>query len=50
MGRVPEPHSSPAAPRDRSWSWSGTDVADKPDALIEHGGWGAMARAHAWYD
>lgn len=44
---VPDPHASPTAPRDRDWSWDGTD---KLDQIIEHGGWDAVANAHAWYD
>lgn len=44
---VPEPHASPTAPRDRDWKWDGTD---KLDDIIEHGGWDAVANAHAWYD
>ncbi|MEX2503651.1 MAG: hypothetical protein WD378_02305 [Egicoccus sp.] len=44
---VPEPHASPTAPRDRDWNWDGTD---KLDRIIEHGGWDAVANAHAWYD
>ncbi len=44
---VPKPHSSPTAPRDRDWTWDGTD---KLDDIIEHGGWDAVATAHAWYD
>ena len=47
MGNVPQPHSSPKAPIDRDWQWSGTD---KLDAIAEHGGWDAVANAHAWYD
>lgn len=42
-----EPHASPKAPRDRDWTWSGTD---KFDQILEHGGWGTVADAHAWYD
>lgn len=44
---VPDPHASPTAPRDRDWTWDGTD---KLDRIIEHGGWDAVATAHAWYD
>ncbi|MBW3621434.1 MAG: hypothetical protein KY461_14410 [Actinobacteria bacterium] len=44
---VPEPHASPTASRDRDWKWDGTD---KLDDIIEHGGWDAVANAHAWYD
>jgi hypothetical protein len=47
MGRVPEPHRSPLAPRDRDWDWSGTDTFDD---LLGHGGWSAVANAHAWHD
>ncbi|HZD16900.1 MAG TPA: hypothetical protein VE669_02040 [Actinomycetota bacterium] len=50
MGRVPEPHSSPTARKDRTWDWSGSAEADKTDALIDHGGWDAMVTAHAWFD
>lgn len=44
---APKPHSSPTAERDRDWTWDGTD---KLDQIIEHGGWDAVANAHAWYD
>jgi hypothetical protein len=44
---APQPHQSPKAPRDRSWEWDGTD---KLDRILEHGGWDAASRAHAWYD
>lgn len=44
MGTAPAPHTSPTAPEDRDWQWSGTNKLD------EHGGWGAVANAHAWYD
>ncbi|MEX2618876.1 MAG: hypothetical protein WD250_01535 [Egibacteraceae bacterium] len=44
---VPELHASPTAPRDRAWDWSGTDELDR---IIGHGGWDAVANAHAWYD
>jgi hypothetical protein len=44
---VPEPHASPTAPKDRDWDW---DESEKLDAILEHGGWDAAARAHAWYD
>jgi hypothetical protein len=47
MGTVPRSHRSPGAPRDRDWDWSRTD---KLDEILEHGGWGAVANAHAWYD
>lgn len=48
MGRVtPRTHSSPKAPRDRSWDWSGTD---KFDEILEHGGWDSIVAAHAWHD
>lgn len=47
MGRVPEPHASPTAPKDRSWDWR---ESEKTNALIDHGGWDAMVSAHAWYD
>jgi hypothetical protein len=47
MGAVPAPHSSPRASRDRAWQWSGTDALDR---VREHGGWRAVARAHAWHD
>ena len=50
MGRVPEPHRSPKAPEDQAWSWHGTAETDKGDAILDHGGWEAFARAHAWYD
>ena len=44
---APEPHRSPTADRDRDWTWDGTD---KLDRIIEHGGWDAVATAHAWYE
>jgi len=47
MPSVTAPHSSPMAPRDRDWDWSGTD---KLDEIIERNGWESVARAHAWYD
>ena len=47
MGRVPEPHASPTAPKDSSWDWR---ESEKTNALIEQGGWDAMVRAHAWHD
>jgi hypothetical protein len=47
MGTVTAPHRSPTAPKERDWDWDGTD---KLDRIREHGGWDAVARAHAWYD
>jgi hypothetical protein len=47
---VPEPHRSPTAPKDREWNWHGSAEAKKTDALIDPGGWAAMANAHAWYE
>lgn len=47
MGQVPAAHRSPTAPKERDWSWSGTD---KFDEILEHGGWNAVANAHAWHD
>ncbi|MBW3612722.1 MAG: hypothetical protein KY392_02545 [Chloroflexi bacterium] len=47
MGTSTAPHRSPTAPKDRDWDWSGTD---KLDQIREHGGWDAVANAHAWYD
>ena len=44
---APEPHRSPTADRDRDWKWDGTD---KLDRILDHGGWDAVANAHAWYD
>lgn len=44
---VPEPHASPTAPRDREWTWDGTD---KLDRIIEERGWDGVATAHTWYD
>jgi hypothetical protein len=44
--RVPAPHRSPTAPREREWNWEGTD---KMDQLIERG-WDTVANAHAWHD
>ena len=47
MGTVSAPHRSPTAPKQREWDWDGTD---KLDRIREHGGWEAVANAHAWYD
>lgn len=47
MGTTTAPHRSPTAPKERDWDWSGTD---KLDEIREHGGWKAVANAHAWYD
>lgn len=47
MGRVPDPHGGPTAQKERDWDWSGTD---KLDQILEHGGWDAVAKAHAWHD
>lgn len=47
MARVPAPHKSPTADREREWQWDGTD---KLDRLIEKGGWDLVANAHAWHD
>ncbi|MGH2427542.1 MAG: hypothetical protein ACRDGV_01470 [Candidatus Limnocylindria bacterium] len=47
MGTVTAPHRSPVAPRERDWDWDGTD---KLDQIREHGGWEAVANAHAWHD
>ena len=47
MGRVSAAHTSPTAPQDRAWHWSGTDTFDES---LEHGGWAAVANAHAWHD
>lgn len=47
MGTVTTPHRSPTAPRERDWDWTGTD---KLDEIRDHGGWKAVANAHAWYD
>ena len=47
MGTITAPHRSPTAPKERDWDWSGTD---KLDEIREHGGWKAVANAHAWYD
>jgi hypothetical protein len=46
---VPKPHRGPTADRDRDWNWSEQE-AKKVDAILDHGGWKAMAQAHAWYD
>lgn len=48
MGTVPAPHSSPTAPRERSWDWS--DGPEPFDRVLEQGGWEGAVRAHAWYD
>jgi hypothetical protein len=47
MGQAHAPHRSPTAPKERDWDWSGTD---KLDQIHEHGGWEAVATAHAWWD
>ena len=47
MGTVSAPHRSPTGPKQREWDWDGTD---KLDRIREHGGWEAVANAHAWYD
>jgi hypothetical protein len=47
MGQVHATHRSPTAPKEREWQWSGTD---KLDEILEHGGWDAVANAHAWWD
>jgi hypothetical protein len=47
MGTITAPHRSPTAPKERDWDWSGTD---KLDEIREHGGWDAVANAHAWFD
>jgi hypothetical protein len=47
MGTVSAPHRSPTAPKERDWDWSGTS---KLDRIQEHGGWPAVANAHAWHD
>jgi plasmid stabilization system protein ParE len=47
MGQVHAPHRSPTAPKDRDWDWSGTN---KLDEILDHGGWDAVANAHAWWD
>ncbi len=46
MGKVPAPHRSPTAPRERDWDWDGTD---KMDQLIARG-WKTVSNAHAWHD
>src|ERR671937_2792104 len=46
---VPKPHDGPTADRDRDWNWS-AEEPEQLDALLEHGGWRAVAAAHAWYD
>ncbi len=46
---VPRPHRSPKADRDLVWDWSAHRVA-YTDELLAHGGWDAMARAHAWHE
>lgn len=50
MGRAVEPHTTPKAPESRRWKWHGTAEADKSDAIVERGGWTALANAHAWFD
>jgi hypothetical protein len=49
VGKAPEPHRSPRAPRNLDWDWHGTHEAKKTDALLDHGGWRTMAAGHAWY-
>jgi hypothetical protein len=44
---VPKPHRSPKAPEETPWNWNGPR---RTKELLEHGGWEAMARAHAWYE
>jgi hypothetical protein len=46
---VPKPHRGPAAAADRDWGWSEHE-RERTDALLDKGGWKAMAQAHAWYD
>jgi hypothetical protein len=46
---VPQPHRGPTADKDRDWDWSEHEP-EQTDALLEEGGWKAMAEAHAWYD
>lgn len=43
---VPSSHRSPKSDPDLPWSWSAQDS----NTLLDHGGWRAMALAHAWYD
>ena len=40
------------APRTGTASGTGsrTNEAPRTDALLDHGGWDAMAEAHAWHD
>ncbi|MGH2450811.1 MAG: hypothetical protein ACRDGE_06010 [Candidatus Limnocylindria bacterium] len=47
MARIPAPHKSPTADREREWQWDGTD---KMDQLIDRGGWDLVAKAHGWYE
>lgn len=44
---VPKPHRSPKAAVDTAWEW---DRPRRTNELLEHGGWEAMARAHAWHE
>ena len=44
---VPKPHRSPKAPIETPWEWQ---RAQGTRQLLEHGGWEAMARAHAWHE
>lgn len=46
---APPPHRSPTAAEDVLWDWSsnGTRYTNE---LIDHRGWEAMARAHAWHE
>lgn len=46
---APQPHRSPTADEDLSWDWS-NNGARYTDELIDHGGWDAMATAHAWHE
>lgn len=45
---VPDPHRSPTADRAMAWDWA-DNAPGYTDELISHGGWQAMATAHAWH-
>src|SRR4029453_9164495 len=46
---VPKPHDGPTADKDRDWNWSQHEPAEL-DSLLDHGGWKAVAQAHAWHE
>ncbi|MDP9022433.1 MAG: hypothetical protein M3N57_07015 [Actinomycetota bacterium] len=46
---APPPHETPRADRDLEWDWS-SNATDYTNELLDEGGWGSMAAAHAWSD